>query len=315
MSPRLPKMHEPLDLEFDEVLSSIADENMPSIKSSNARPFVKWAGGKRSILPQLIERMPEYYAAYTECFLGGAALFYGVKPEKAFLSDINFPLILTYTAVRDDVERLISNLKIHESKHDKEYFLKARKRMTRETDPTKIGALLIYLNKTCYNGLYRVNQSGIFNVPMGSYKDPAILDESNLRAVSKALQGVQIKQKPFFQVPIVKDNFYYLDPPYHNTFSGYDGSGFGDEDHKKLAEFCKKIDVAGGFFMVSNSDTPLIRQLYAAYNIESVEASRSVSCKGNQRVKESELLIRNYKRTEGNPNGKPTGEVRRTVTH
>src|SRR5215467_12736480 len=113
MTPRPKKMHEPLDFDFDEVLTAIADENMPSIKAANARPFVKWAGGKRAILNELISRMPEHYKGYTECFLGGAALFFAVQPEEAYLSDINFPLILTYTAVRDDVERLIARLQVH----------------------------------------------------------------------------------------------------------------------------------------------------------------------------------------------------------
>jgi DNA adenine methylase len=302
MNPRA-KMHEPLDFEFDDVLTAIADENMPSIKASSARPFLKWAGGKRGIINELISRMPEKYTGYTECFLGGGALFFAVQPEQAYLSDINFPLILTYTAVRDDVERLISKLQVLADNHNKTNYLAQRSHMTRETDPTSIGALLIYLNKTCYNGLYRVNKSGIFNVPMGSYKDPTILDEVNLRAASKALKAAKIKQKPFFQVPIVKENFYYLDPPYHTTFSSYDGSGFGDEDHRKLATFCKTIHEAGGYFMLSNSDTPLIRELYRGYNVESIDAPRMVSCKGTQRVKEKELIIRNYNGRKSEPDG------------
>jgi DNA adenine methylase len=305
MTPRPRKEHALLDFDFDDVLTAIADENMPSIKASSARPFLKWAGGKRAILPELLSRMPEKYKGYTECFLGGGALFFSVQPEEAYLSDINFPLVLTYTAVRDDVERLISKLQIHADNHNKSYYLARRAQLTRETDPTTIGALLIYLNKTCYNGLYRVNQSGIFNVPIGSYKDPTILDEVNLRAASKALNRAKIKQKPFFQVPVVKDNFYYLDPPYHTTFSSYDGSGFGDDDHKKLAEFCKKISAAGGKFMLSNSDTPLIRQLYQAYNVESIDAPRMVSCKGTQRVKEQELIIRNYDGRKSKQDGEP----------
>lgn len=291
---RAAKLHEPLDFSFDDVLVAIADENMPSIKAASARPFIKWAGGKRAILHELIPRIPESYTGYSECFLGGGALFFALQPRVAYLSDINFPLILTYTAVRDDVEQLIAQLELHAAHHGKNYYLDRRAHLTKETDPTSIGALLIYLNKTCYNGLYRVNKSGIFNVPMGSYKEPAILDEVNLRAASKALKNVRIKQKPFFQVPIVRENFYYLDPPYHTTFSSYDGSGFGDDDHRKLAEFCKAIDDAGGYFMLSNSDTPLIRQLYRAYNIETIDAPRMVSCKGTQRAKEKELIVRNY---------------------
>jgi DNA adenine methylase len=294
MSPRPRKEHLPIDADFEEVLTAIADENMPTIEAASARPFLKWVGGKRSILPELTARMPQAYERYCEPFLGGAALFFGIKPQKAYLSELNFYLALTYLAVRDDVERLISQLKMHEHRHDKTYYLKARPKIARESDPTKIGALLIYLNKTCYNGLYRVNQSGEFNVPMGSYTDPAILDEENLRSCSKALQGTEIKQHPFWQTPIQKRNFYYLDPPYHKTFSSFDSSGFNDADHEKLAEFCKKLDAAGCYFMVSNSDTPFIRKLYGGFGIEQVMAGRFVSCKGNQRGKENELIIRNY---------------------
>jgi DNA adenine methylase len=162
------------------------------------------------------------------------------------------------------------------------------------SDPTEVAALLIYLNKTCYNGLYRVNKAGAFNVPMGSYDDPTILDEETLRAASKVLQTAEIKQHSFEHLPIRAKNFYYLDPPYHKTFSSYDGSGFGDTDHENLATFCAKLHKAGCFFMLSNSDTPFIRKLYKDFTIERVKAGRFVSCKGNQRGKESELLIRNY---------------------
>jgi len=191
------KIHKPINLSFDEVLKSIADENKPLPLETTARPFLKWAGGKRSILQELTDRMPKEYKTYYEPFLGGAALFFSIKPQKAYLSDVNFHLILTFRAVRDDVERLITNLKIHASKHDKEYYTKARQRISKEKDSTKLGALLIYLNKTCYNGLYRVNKSGEFNVPIGSYASPTILDEDNLRLASKALQGVEIIQHVF----------------------------------------------------------------------------------------------------------------------
>lgn len=294
MTPRPLKQHEPIEADFEGVLSAIADENMPKIHAASARPFLKWVGGKRSILPELISRMPENFNTYCEPFLGGGALLFERKPPKAYLSDLNFYLILTFCAVRDDVERLISQLKIHELKHGKEYYLRARQKIATEQDSTKIGAWMIYLNKTCYNGLYRVNQSGAFNVPIGSYTDPTILDEENLRACSKALQGIEIKQHDFTQVPVEKGNFYYLDPPFHKTFSSFDSSGFEATDHKKLATFCKELDKTGCHFMVSNSDTPLIRSLYEGYIIEQVKAGRFVSCKGNQRGKENELIIRNY---------------------
>jgi len=306
MTPRAKKMHEPIDAEFEDVLTAIADENMPTIEAASARPFLKWVGGKRSILPELTSRMPGKYGTYCEPFLGGGALFFSVSPEKTYLSDLNFYLVLAYQAVRDDVERLISTLKVHELNHNKSYYLKARLDIARESDPTKIGALLIYLNKTCYNGLFRVNQSGAFNVPMGSYTEPTILDEENLRSCAKALKGVEIMQHSFDQIPVAKDNFYYLDPPYHKTFSSFDSSGFNDADHEKLAAFCKKLHEAGCYFMLSNSDTPFIRGLYARFAIEQVMAGRFVSCKGSQRGKENELLIRNYtteQRKESGGNG------------
>jgi DNA adenine methylase len=283
-----------LSTEFDEVLNAIADENRPDTKTVIARPFVKWVGGKRSILPALLERVPTEYGTYCEPFIGGAALFYAVNPKQAYLSDVNFSLVLTYTAVRDDVDGVIAELKTLRSKHDKKSYLSARLKLAREDNPTKIAALFIYLNKTCYNGLYRVNKAGAFNVPMGSYTEPQILDEENLRAASRELQTAEIKQHSFEHVPVREKNFYYLDPPYHKLYSSYDGSGFGDSDHENLAAFCAKLHKSGCFFMLSNSDTPFVRKLYKDFQIEKVQASRMVSCKGNQRGKESELLIRNY---------------------
>jgi len=294
MTPRPQKQHEPIDASFEDALTAIADENIPTVQAVAARPFLKWAGGKRSILPELAARIPEKYAVYCEPFVGGGALFFHHKPEKAYLADVNFHLVLTYLAVRDDVERLIAHLKHHESQHSKDYYLKARTKIARELNRTKIGALLIYLNKTCYNGLYRVNRLGEFNVPIGSYTEPTILDEDNLWACSKALHGVEIKQHPFQQTPIQQDAFYYLDPPYHKAFSSFDSSGFGDTDHERLAAFCRKLDEAKCYFMVSNSSTRFIRELYEGFHIEEVKAGRFISCKGEQRVKETELIIRNY---------------------
>lgn len=290
---RKPKIHKPIDASFDDVLEAVANENMPD-KSFTARPFIKWVGGKRSIIKELLERVPENYTSYHELFLGGGALFFALNPEKAYLSDINFYLVITYRAVRDDVERLIFNLKLHKRKHSLEYYQNARLRLSKEQDPIKVASLFIYLNKTCYNGLYRVNKSGLFNVPMGKYSDPAIVDEDNLRACSAFLKNTEILQHTFAHAKPEKGQFYYLDPPYHETYSSYDGSGFGDLEHEQLAQFCREVDAKGGYFMLSNSDTPFVRKLYRGYNIETVSASRFISCKANDRNKQNELLIRNY---------------------
>ena len=258
------------------------------------KPFLKWVGGKRSILPELIKRFPEKYDTYYEPFLGGGALFFATWPKHAYLSDINRPLVIAFRAIKGNVEEVIRCLKTHERNHSKKCYLEARKRLAKEKDLAAIAALFIYLNKPCYNGLYRVNKAGEFNVPIGDYKKPNILDENNLRTASQALQSTKIEQHDFVYLRPKKNCFYYLDPPYHKTYDGYNGNGFGDDEHSKLAEFCKRIDKTGGYFMLSNSNTPFVRNLYKGYTIEKVSASRSVSCKSHQRGKENELIIRNY---------------------
>ena len=292
MNARLRKYHKALGMDFDRVLERIAD--IPTEIVLATKPFLKWVGGKRSILPELIARMPKEYTSYHEPFLGGGALFFATKPKEAYLSDINFHLIITYQAVRDDVETLIKYLKNHEKNHNYEYYQQARKKLFKEKDPTKIAGLLIYLNKTCFNGLYRVNSQGFFNVPMGDYKNPQVLDEETLRNDSELLQGITIKQHSFSQIKPKKKAFYYLDPPYHQTYEGYASGGFGDDEHRALATFCRLIDSTGGYFMLSNSDTPFVRELFNGYTIEIVSASRMVSCKAHQRGKENELIVRNY---------------------
>lgn len=289
------KTHTYQPILFDNVLENLSQQQALVYPKINAKPFVKWIGGKRSILDILVERMPGTYTCYNECFVGGGALFFELQPSNAILSDINTHLIITYNAIRDNLEEVITLLEKHKASHDKKYYLDARETMAIEKDSVKVAALFIYLNKTCYNGIYRVNKSGKFNVPMGSYKNPSIFDKENLKSVSKVLQGVRIEQYSFCQSEIQEGAFYYIDPPYHKTFSRYDGSGFGDEEHVQLARFCNKLHNAGCYFMLSNSGTDLIKELYEKFNIEHIFASRSVSCKSNQRGKESELLIRNYK--------------------
>jgi len=262
------------------------------------RPFLKWAGGKRSVLQQLKERMPasSSYSVYHEPFVGGGALFFEVQPRQAFLSDINFNLILTLQAIKDNANGVIKDLKNHVTKHNKDYYIKAREKLnTSNLVASEIAALFIYLNKTCYNGLYRVNKAGKFNVPMGSYKNPTILDEKNLLNVSKVLQNADIKHQSFIQTTIRRGDFYYLDPPYHNTYDGYNGQGFSNAEHEELAALCQQIDKEGGLFMLSNSDTEFVYSLYdSKFIIENVQAFRMISCKGHQRGRTNELIIRNY---------------------
>jgi DNA adenine methylase len=155
-------------------------------------------------------------------------------------------------------------------------------------------ALFIYLNKTGFNGIYRVNRDNKFNVPVGSKLEPFELDYDNLRAVSSALQSVSIRSQPFSDVQIAFRDFIYLDPPYHETYAGYSKTPFGEQDHEMLAEFCRNADKSGAYFMQSNSDTPFIRNLYEGYNIEIISAKRSISRNKEGRHKYDELIIRNY---------------------
>jgi DNA adenine methylase len=259
-----------------------------------AKPFLKWVGGKRSILQELISRLPESYGSYHELFMGGGALYFATRNKSSYLSDVNERLVNAFMCVRDNADAVVQELKLHEIAHNKDHFYEARKQLSTESDSVKKAALFIYINKTCFNGMYRVNSKGDYNVPMGRYTNPIILDETNLRLVSAVLQDVDIRHQGYEKSSIIKNDFYYLDPPYHQTFTGYDSSGFGETEQKKLAEFCSSINEKGGYFMLSNSDTSFIRDLYKKFKIETVMASRMVSCKGSSRGRKNEVVVRNY---------------------
>ena len=260
----------------------------------NPKPFIKWAGGKRSALVELEARLPKDYNTYHELFLGGGALFFKIKPSRSCLQDINKRLIVTYQCVKKDLSKVIKRLKQHQKNHCKEYYLKSREAFNKEKDPVKLAAGFIYLNRTCFNGLYRVNKQGDFNVPYGKYKRPLILDEENLRATSQLLQKARIKHQSFEAAKPRSKDFYYLDPPYYRTYDQYDKSQFNLNDHKKLAEFCRVLDKKQACFMLSNSDTPEIRKIYKGFKIDQIKVARTISCKVAGRQKEKELIIRNY---------------------
>lgn len=275
-----------------------------SNNQSTPHPFIKWVGGKRSILNILLERIPKNYNRYIEPFLGGGALFFASQsnnlffvsePREVWLSDINKRLISTYKAVRDNPQEVIELLKEHFMHHNKDYYYSVRETFSTETNDTKMASLFIYLNKTCFNALYRVNKNGDFNVPMGDYKKtPFVVDENNLYAVSRALKNSRIINCSFELINVQSNDFVYLDPPYHNTYDSYSSGGFNEDYQMMLLNFCYAADKKGALFMQSNSDTPFIRELYKDYNIEEVFARRSVSRNADQRKKEQELLIRNY---------------------
>jgi DNA adenine methylase len=252
----------------------------------------------------LIARLPEDFAAYHEPHVGSGALFFELATHGAlsqvYLSDANPSLIDTYLAVRDHVEDVISTLRKHQKKHDRDYYY-----LVRAIDPSRLplagrAARVIYLNKTCYNGLYRENRRGQFNVPFGRYQNPTICDAANLRNVSRVLQGVDIARRGYASVLDYAQpgDFVYFDPPYHpvsatSSFTAYDSHGFGEDDQRRLRDVFAELAGRGVRVMLSNSDTPLIRKLYADFRVERVYAARSINSKGGQRGKIAELIIRN----------------------
>ncbi len=269
-------------------------------KETSPRPFLKWAGGKSRLIQQYIPYFPKSYKNYYEPFLGGGAVFFYLQPSAAILTDINADLINTYCCVRDRVEDLISLLKEHKIRHDKDYYYSVRNNSS-GTDIEK-AARLIYLNKTCFNGLYRVNSQGKFNVPLGRYKNPNICSEVLLRTASEALSTSKIKQTDFFDVvnyATSSDDFIYFDPPYYpvsetSYFTAYSMYGFAEEQQVQLKDVFEKLAERGVKVMLSNSDCEFIRNLYSSFNIHTISASRAINSNAKKRGKITELLVTSY---------------------
>ena len=272
-------------------------------EESNCRPFIKWAGGKSQLLPELIKRFPKKYGTYFEPFIGGGALFFAVQPSKAMLFDINAELIDTYKTVRSNVNALIKDLRKHTYSSDYYYALRSadRKGSFKRWSAVRRASRLIYLNKTCYNGLYRVNSDGEFNVPFGRYEHPKILDRENLLACSRALKRAKLTRASFEKIEklVKKGDFVYFDPPFvplskTANFTSYTDQGFDEAMQLKLAALCKRLDKRGVKFMLSNSPTDLIREAYKSFNFETILASRAINSKGEKRGKIEEAIVRNY---------------------
>ncbi|RLI52957.1 MAG: DNA adenine methylase [Candidatus Thorarchaeota archaeon] len=284
------------------------------VRSETPRPFLKWAGGKGQLLEDLDQVFPPDFSRYFEPFLGGGAVFFHLSRigfgGQSILSDTNPELITAYQVVRNSVEALIDELQSGFYVSTKEVFYEIRgwdrEPSWRHVDPVRRTARMIYLNRTCYNGLYRVNQKGQFNVPFGRYKNPTICDEENLRAVSKALKNAKILCADFAEA--LQDagpgDFVYLDPPYQPMsdtayFTEYTSGGFGVDEQKRLADVFLDLHKRGCLVLESNSDVPLIRKLYEndAFITETVQARRAISCDPTGRGTVGELLIRNYSDT------------------
>jgi DNA adenine methylase len=274
---------------------------------ADASPFLKWAGGKNQIFEQLRPFFPTEFENYFEGFVGSAAVFFNLRRLgghfPATLSDRNTELINCYKVIRDELPKLIPCLDALKRSHDEGHYYRIRDQEPSDLSTVERAARFIYLNKTCYNGLYRVNKSGKFNVPIGSYSNPTIFDEDNLAAVSRVLRGVKLKVNDFSAVldSAKANDFIYFDPPYYTEDSGFTSyavsatgaASFGADEHRRLKNVVDKLSDRGCHVVVSNSDTDYVRRLYRRYETHSVKARRYINCNGAGRHQVSELVITN----------------------
>ena len=265
----------------------------PLLNKPRVLPFVKWAGGKRTLTSDIEKILPWEFNDYYEPFLGGGSVFFTLhhKIKKAYLSDLNKNLMLTYKILKKEPLKLIQKLKHYQKNHSKQYYDKLRTKFNASPDELNLASIFIYLNKTCFNGLYRVNQSGLFNVPIGRYKNPGICHEENLKLASKALKKAELKTQSFECIEPMKKDVVYCDPPYDNTFSSYTKEGFNNESQELLKQYCDKWRKRGVFTIISNSDTLFIRKLYKGYRFIEVKMARNINCKAQNRNAVNELLI------------------------
>ena len=273
-------------------------------KNNLVAPFVKWAGGKRQLLPELIKRVPKF-TTYCEPFVGGGALFLYLQPQKAVINDFNHDLINAYIAIKNDVDNLIGYLSTYKNDSESYYKIRELDRLPsfQNMSPTQKASRIIYLNKTCYNGLFRVNSMGEFNSPFGSYKSPNIVNEPTLRALHNYFQKAEISfTSGDFEKSVKnlkKGTFVYFDPPYDpvsasSNFTGYTSLGFDKKEQERLKRVCDELSTQGIKFLLSNSATDFILDLYKEYIIEKIPAKRIINSDATNRGNVDEVLIKNY---------------------
>lgn len=278
-------------------------------KNDFIRPFLKWAGGKRQLLDVILTYAPNDFGTYYEPFVGGGAVLFGMEPRQAVINDKSWALINCYRVLKDErlARQLMNDLKAHVNEEEYYYKIRAmdREEGFKELSRPKKASRTIFLNKTCFNGLFRVNSQGQFNVPFGRYSNPKILDKEVLVAVGNYLRenAVVIRCSDFSRAvrDAKKDDFVYFDPPYHPvsdtaSFTGYDIGGFTTADQRRLKRVFDNLTTRGCKCMLSNSDTPFIRNLYKEYEKTtiSVTASRAINANANGRGKVGEVLVMNY---------------------
>ena len=274
---------------------------VPQVREVTASPVVKWVGGKTKLLPELMARMPERYNRYYEPFAGGAALFFRLAPKRAVLADYNHDLVGLYTTIAKDVNAVIRRLEMHHKAHSETHYYQTRERWNdREVSwsTPERAAAFIYLNKTCFNGLWRVNRSGAFNVPIGRYTDPPICVPEALRAAQQVLSRAEIRRADYREA--VADakagDFLYFDPPYDPitptaNFTSYTSNVFGPDQQQELADTARQLIAKGCYVMLSNSDTPFIRSIYKGLKIDRVKCARAINSNAAKRGDVDEVII------------------------
>jgi len=276
-------------------------------KNKLVAPILKWVGGKRQLLPKIIDQLPKNIREFKffEPFIGGGAVLFHLQPENALINDFNKELINVYDVVKQNLDELIIDLKKHKNTPEYFYEIRGLDRSDEFTELTSVqrASRVIYLNKTCFNGLYRVNNAGEFNAPFGRYKNPNIVNEPTLKAVNKFLNqnNITIRSGDYSDVleNVNEKSFIYLDPPYHpisetSNFTGYVQGGWDMYDQVRLRDVCDSLHSKGAKFLLSNSSSQFIRDLYEKYTITTVKAIRSINSNGADRGEIDEVLIKNY---------------------
>lgn len=272
------------------------------------QPFLKWAGGKRQLLPEIRKYIPQSFSHYYEPFIGAGAVLFDIQPSQATINDVNSELMNIYEVIRDDVDELLKDLRKHVNEPDYFYEIRALDRTEDYASLTSVerASRLIYLNKTCYNGLFRVNSKGQFNVPFGKYNAPNIINEGVLREVSDYLKRSEIQMLNIDFAEAVQGakegDFIYFDPPYDpvsetSSFTSYSNDGFSRSDQERLRNLFVELHERGCYVLLSNSDTPFIRELYenihADIRVVSVQATRAINSQASKRGKIGEVLVTN----------------------
>lgn len=284
-------------------LPATSSHALPALRPAEpqAAPIVKWVGGKSRLLPELLARMPAQFGRYYEPFAGGAALFFRVAPERAVLGDDNRDLINLYQTVGQKVEDVIRRLVVHRRMHDESHYYEMRARWNdAKVSWTHVdrAAAFIYLNKTCFNGLWRVNRGGAFNVPMGRYVDPPICVPDALRAASRVLARADLRSGDYRAAvaDAAEGDLVYFDPPYDPvsttaSFTSYTKAAFGPDQQRELADLARGLVARGCKVVLSNSDTPFVRSLYKGFRVDRVQCARAINCNAAKRGDVDEVIV------------------------